>query len=99
MEFASNRGKAAVALVSLIALSACASEPEDRARVTEGPAGVARAAESLAPHASVKLGWGSKPDELGFRPKGAEIGAEGPIPTGIGPLTCPRARGPSLKFI
>ena len=78
MNIASNRSWALAALASAVALSACASEPEDRAHAGEARIGEARGAESVAPHASALLRWGSNPSEVGFHPKAHEIGAEGP---------------------
>lgn len=72
MDITSNRSRAVAALALLI--SGCASEPEERSREAKG-AGEAR---EIAPHASVVLGWGDGPSEVGFRPKAKEIGAEGP---------------------
>ncbi|MFT3770570.1 MAG: hypothetical protein QM820_34520 [Minicystis sp.] len=55
-------------LAAGLGLAACAGEPVDQAR---------EAARAAGPEI-VRIRWGSGAEEAGFRPKAAEIGAEGP---------------------
>lgn len=66
--------KSRVALVGLVAslgLAACGREPGEAA-------GEARAAARTEARQSARIRWGSGPQEVGYRPKATEIGAEGP---------------------